>query len=57
MVINQIETAYISAQESGDGKFGITWSFTACPGAGRRLIEGGRKMITAEDDAASPEGM
>ena len=38
----------ISVQESGDGKFGITWSFTACPGSGRKLIESSRKLIVSE---------
>lgn len=41
-------------QESGDGKFGITWSFVACPGSGRRLSEGGRKM--AVEEVAIPQG-
>ena len=28
-----------SVQGSGDGKFGVQWSFVSCPGAGRKLIE------------------
>ena len=30
-----------NVQSYGDGKWGIGWSFVGCPGAGRRLDEGG----------------
>lgn len=40
----------IDLQEAGSGKFGITWTFVACPGSGRRLNEH-RKMIA---DSAQP---
>jgi len=47
----------IDLQESGDGKFGITWSFVACPGAGRRLSEGRKMVVNSVQPAAEVQEM